>query len=283
MSRYRRIKPSSHAAPMTHTSLEPAVIEGENKDDRHFVTALARGLEVLSAFRRGETFLANQEIAERCKLPRSTVSRLTYTLTKLGYLHFVEETGRYRLGTQLIALGSTALGGLTVREIARPGLRELAEFSGATVGLGVRDGLSMRYVECLRGPSTIMVNIDIGTRISMTRTAMGRACIAVLTEPERAALFDRLRDRDPLAWPKLRASLEKAVEEHATSGCCSSFGDWQENVNSIAIGFRPGGGLDAMAINCGAPTVVTDATFLLDEVRPRMTEIVRQLEGVMGA
>ena len=268
---------------MTDSLPEPAETEVENKDDRHFVTALARGLEVLSAFRRGETFLANQEIAERCKLPRSTVSRLTYTLTKLGYLHFVEETGRYRLGTQLIALGSTALGGLTVREIARPGLRELAEFSGATVGLGVRDALSMRFVECLHGPSTIIANIDVGTRISMTRTAMGRAYIAVLTEPERAALFDRLRDRDPLAWPKLRASLEKAVEEHATSGFCSSFGEWQENVNSIAIGFRPGGGLDAMAINCGAPSIVTDAAFLLDEVRPRMTEIVRQIGGVMGA
>ncbi len=267
---------------MTKPLSEPTEIEGETKDDRHFVTALARGLEVLSAFRRGETFLANQEIAERCNLPRSTVSRLTYTLTKLGYLHLVEETGLYRLGTQLIALGSTALGGLTVREIARPGLSELAEFSGATVGLGVRDTLSMRYVECVRGPSTIMVNIDIGTRISMTRTAMGRAYIAVLTEPERLALFDRLRDRDPLAWPKLRASLEKAVEEHATTGCCTSFGDWQENVNSIAIGFRPGGGLDPMAINCGAPSVVTDATFLLEAVRPKMIEMVRQLEGVMG-
>ncbi len=268
---------------MTNPFPEPAEIEGENKEDRHFVTALARGLEVLSAFRRGETFLANQEIAERCKLPRSTVSRLTYTLTKLGYLQYAEETGRYRLGAQLIALGSTALGGLTVREIARPGLRELAEFSGATVGLGVRDALSMRYVECVRGPATIMVNIDVGTRISMTRTAMGRAYVAALTETERAALFVRLRERDPAAWPALRTSLEKAVEEHATFGCCRSFGDWQENVNSIAIGFRPGGGLDAMAVNCGAPTVVTDATFLLDEVRPRMIEMVRQLEGVMGA
>ncbi len=238
---------------------------------------------MLAAFNRGETFLANHEIAERCKLPRSTVSRLTYTLTKLGYLHFVEETGKYRLGTQLIALSSSALSGLSVREIARPALRELADFSGATVGLGVRDALSMRYVECLRGPSSIMVNIDVGTRISMTRSAMGRAYVAVLTDAERTVLFDRLRDRDPLAWPKLRASLEKAVEEHATLGCCTSFGEWQDNVNSVAIGFRPGGGMDAMAINCGAPTVVTDATFLLDEIRPRLIEHVLRLEGVMGA
>src|SRR5687768_18493710 len=67
------------------------------KQDRHFVTALSRGLDVLSCFRSGSRMLGNQEISERCKLPKSTVSRLTYTLTKLGYLHYVKESGKYRL------------------------------------------------------------------------------------------------------------------------------------------------------------------------------------------
>lgn len=258
-------------------------LEAEGKEDRHFVTALARGLDVLSAFRRGETFLANHEIAERCKLPRSTVSRLTYTLTKLGYLHFVEEVGKYRIGTQLVALGSIALGGLSVRQIARPSMRELAHFSDATVGLAVRDRLSMRYVECLRGPAAIALNIDVGTRMSMVRSSIGRAFISVLPEHERAILFDELRTLDALAWPKLKASLDKAMEDHATLGCCCSFGDWQPNVSAIAVGFRPGGGLQPMAINCGAPTVITSPEFLLNEVRPRLVELVRRLDGVMGA
>ena len=69
------------------------------KQDRHFVTALSRGLDVLSCFRSGSRLLGNQDISERCSLPKSTVSRLTYTLTKLGYLHYVRESGKYRLGT----------------------------------------------------------------------------------------------------------------------------------------------------------------------------------------
>lgn len=56
------------------------------KEDRHFVTALARGLEVLSAFRSRDRLLGNQELARRCGLPKSTISRLTYTLTREGYL-----------------------------------------------------------------------------------------------------------------------------------------------------------------------------------------------------
>jgi len=68
------------------------------KEDRHFVTALARGLRLLQVFRSGEERLSNQELAERCSLPKSTVTRLTYTLTLLGFLHHHQDTGRYRLG-----------------------------------------------------------------------------------------------------------------------------------------------------------------------------------------
>src|SRR5256885_13076191 len=49
--------------------------------DRKFVTALARGLEVLRVFTPTEGLLGNGEIAERTGLPKPTVSRLTYTLT----------------------------------------------------------------------------------------------------------------------------------------------------------------------------------------------------------
>ena len=62
------------------------------KTDRHFVTALARGLEVLACFRHGDRMLGNQELSKRCGLAKSTVSRLTHTLTRLGYLIYVEES-----------------------------------------------------------------------------------------------------------------------------------------------------------------------------------------------
>ena len=89
-------------------------------DDRRYVTALARGLEVLSCFRSGEKLLGNQDIAMRCGLPKSTVSRLTATLTALGYLLHVPQEGKYRLGTATLALGSAMLSGLDVRQLARP-------------------------------------------------------------------------------------------------------------------------------------------------------------------
>src|ERR1044071_7867275 len=67
------------------------------KEDRHFVTALARGLEVLACFRSGDTLLGNGDLAERCRLPKSTVSRLSQTLARLGYLRHGDDVAKYRL------------------------------------------------------------------------------------------------------------------------------------------------------------------------------------------
>ena len=47
--------------------LETALIRPNIKEDRHFVTALARGLELLACFRSGDKMLGNQELAERSK------------------------------------------------------------------------------------------------------------------------------------------------------------------------------------------------------------------------
>ena len=53
-------------------------------DERKFVTALARGLELLRAFGPDDALLGNRDFAARTGLPKATVSRLAYALTELG-------------------------------------------------------------------------------------------------------------------------------------------------------------------------------------------------------
>jgi hypothetical protein len=71
------------AAPLSQPT---AAFSYEHEGDRQFATTLARGLEVLRCFTPLEPLLGNKEISVRTGLPKPTVSRLTYTLTKLGYL-----------------------------------------------------------------------------------------------------------------------------------------------------------------------------------------------------
>ena len=112
--------------------------EPEEKD-RKFATTLARGLSVLRAFRASDRLLGNQDISERTKLPKSTVSRLTYTLSKLGYLNHLKDVEKYRLGPAVLALGNIAQASLSFLQTANPMMQELADTTGTMVLMYVPD------------------------------------------------------------------------------------------------------------------------------------------------
>jgi DNA-binding IclR family transcriptional regulator len=109
----------------TETCMAPGQDPAER--DSQFVTALARGLDVLRAFHPKDGALGNQQLAERTGLPKPTVSRLTYTLSRLGYLTHLPEVGKYVLGAGVLSLGFTCLGAMGIRQIARPFMQELAD------------------------------------------------------------------------------------------------------------------------------------------------------------
>jgi DNA-binding IclR family transcriptional regulator len=254
--------------------LEPS----RNPEERYFITALARGLDVLSCFRSADKGLTNQQIAERCGLPKSTVTRFTYTLTRLGYL-VQDDSGRYGLGTATLGLGSAMLSRLDIRQLARPMMQELADFSGTTVSIAVRDRLSMIYVEVCRSAAALSLSLQVGARMPLAASAIGRAYLVRASEQERKDILGRCLELDEVAYQNLRQGLEKALGDQEQYGCTTSFGDWQKDVNGIAVGFLPIGGNQLMSINCGGPSSSVSSQFLLDEVRPRLIEIARRLES----
>jgi len=93
---------------------------------------------------------------------------------------------------------------------------------------------------------------------------------------------------DPNAKPRpaprdaREARLAKALRDIRELGVCCSFGDWQKDVNAIALPVRPGGGLPPMAINCGAPAYMVSKEFLLERVRPRLIALANELETSLG-
>ena len=251
-------------------------------DDRHFVAALARGLEVLACFRSGEGTLSNQEIAQRCNLPKSTVSRLTATLTRLGYLTIEEASGKYQLGVATLALGVGMLAKLDIRQIARPLMQEVADFAQASVSLAVRDRLSMLYIENCRSRAALTLSLDVGSRIPIASSALGRAYLAEAGNSERGEVIERISELDPQTGDAIIRGLEQALLDYERHGCACSFGDWNPNVNAIAIGLKLGGRFPLMAINCGGPAFQLSPEFLLGEVRPRLQDVVHRLTESVG-
>jgi DNA-binding IclR family transcriptional regulator len=98
--------------------------------DRQFVTALARGVEVLRCFSLEQPELGSTEIAEITGLPQSTVWRLCHTLQRLGLLVPGRDPQRLRPGYGLLSLGYATLAKSGVAEVAEPAMRDIAQRFG---------------------------------------------------------------------------------------------------------------------------------------------------------
>jgi DNA-binding IclR family transcriptional regulator len=251
----------------------------EEAKDRQFVTALARGLEVLRAFTPHTPLLGNRELAASTGLPKPTISRLTHTLTRLGYLKYSERSGKYQLGTGVLSLGYAALSSMDARQMARPLMQEMAHQVDAMVSLGTRDRLSMVYVEHCRSPSAVTVRLDVGARIPLATTAMGRALLAALPELEQRVMMERIARQEPDQWPSIRAGIEQALEEYRTHGFTLSVGEWTSDVNAVGVALIPPDGSQILAFNCGGPSCELSRERLMNDLGPRLVDLVRGVEA----
>ncbi|MBP0444176.1 IclR family transcriptional regulator [Roseomonas sp. SSH11] len=251
----------------------------EAGEDRQFVTAIARGFEILHAFEAEDPILGNQELAERTGLPRATVSRLTYTLTRLGYLTYLPRFGKYQLGLGVVPLGQLALANMGIRRLAAPLMRHLAGETNASVSLGRRDGLSMLYVEHVSPRTAVAVQLEIGSRVPIGLTAMGRAYYAASPEAERRSLDDALAARYPQDWPRIQQSLAEGCAMRAAHGFTLSAGDWTPTVHAAGAAVTLPGG-EVFALNCGAPAFMLEHERLVAEVGPRLAAVARRIESL---
>src|SRR3954468_2276792 len=102
------------------------------------VQTLDRAITVLDAVAtRGPAALA--ELVDRTGLARPTAHRLAVALERHALLARSGD-GRFRLGSRLVAWGAAAARELALAEAARPVLSRLADETGESAQLYVRDG-----------------------------------------------------------------------------------------------------------------------------------------------
>jgi DNA-binding IclR family transcriptional regulator len=161
-------------------------------------------------------------------------------------------------------------------------MQELADYANASVSLGSRDRLNVIYVEHCRARSAIMLRLDIGSRIPLATTAMGRALIAALPDNERDWLLGHIERQDRDTWPKLRTGITRAIKDLASHGFTTSFGDWQRDVSAVGVPLIPTDGSGVFAFNCGAPANQLSREKLETELGPRLVNMVRNVEIALG-
>jgi DNA-binding IclR family transcriptional regulator len=273
----------TRTAAFQSSAEEEGLGEGMPAKDRQFVTALARGLDILRAFHAGEGMLGNQEIAHRTGLPKPTVARLTHTLTELGYLNYIRRFRKYELGASVLALGYAAISSMDVRRASRGPLEQLAHAVNASTALGGRDRHSMIYLEACRGPSVVAITHDVGTRVPMASTAMGRAYLFSLPEADRNKQIDAIRRRWRDDWTKVKTGMERSFKELADKGFCVTWGEWLPELCGVGAPLRNTDGTAAYAINASAPIYQISRDRLEADWGPRLVKIARDVRTAMAA
>lgn len=274
-------RPSRKDKPVLPDYSEGIQIKTED-DDPRFNNAVARGMAVLRAFQFDQKLLGNVELAEATRLPKPTVSRLTYTLTQLGYLRYREEFGKYELAAGVVSLAYPYLVNMPVPTIARPLMEDLAEKTRTNIGLGVHEGLSILYLEYALGEANPNRRQRVGFRVPLIRTAMGRACIAAMPPQERQRLYEELRQHYRKEWAQVQAELDDAVEQVDSRGYCIAAGTFQRTTNSVAVPFLHTDGRTLMAFNSqGSASVQTQA--VLDRNGRKLVEMAGEVRRRLAA
>jgi DNA-binding IclR family transcriptional regulator len=255
-------------------------MSSEHAVDRRFAQTLARGLEVLRAFQATDGPLGNQELSARTGIPKSTISRLTFTLSQLGYLEHLVAMEKYRLGASLIALGNVASATLPFMDRAADLMQALADEVGALVAMSVRNGHSMLMTHCWRPRDSSSIWLRVGTVLPLETTAPGLAYLAALDASRLRPLMAGLSSSGGVPVARLSADVDQATSELATRGFVPSFGRWNPAIYAVATPFRSQAAAEPVVFLCGTSANAIDPTDVVTRLGPRLAQVVRQLAPV---
>lgn len=243
--------------------------------DRKFATTLARGLSVLHAFRASDDGLTNAEIAERTGLPKPTLSRLTYTLTELGYLSHSGRNDRFRLGPAVLSLGAVAQVSISFVEMASEAMQKLANDSGTLSLIAVRDGARMMLARTWRPRDTASIWLEPGHRLDAFGTSSGLAALSVLSDET----FNTL---DPTA--DQRALRDDGHAQLVSRGFIINRADTAHTrrIHAVSVPYFAGEYGAPVAFTCGALPDMLSVERMENEVGPALRDLVRDLETRTG-
>jgi len=245
--------------------------------DPAFSPTVAHGLAILEAFQAGTPLLSNRDLAQHTGLSKATVSRLTYTLMRKDLLQYDRQLRRYRLGSRVLSLSYPLLADMPLRQLARPHMRKLASEVDGSVSLGLYDQGHMTYVETARGHDLIAFRPDIGARLPVLASAMGRAWLARAPAAQRDAVLRQIAAQDPEQIQRHGAAFARAAVDLNTYGYCVSEGEWQVDVHAVAVPLDIPMDGETLVFNCGIRVNRLSGTNVRQCLAPRLLAMVKAI------
>jgi IclR family pca regulon transcriptional regulator len=238
--------------------------EGTGPD---FIEALARGLEVIAAFRRGRPVMSLADVATATGLARPTARRILLTLVELGYAR--PAAGGFALTPRVLELGMAYVHSMGLWDIARPHMERLVARTHESSSIAQLDGSDVVYVARVSVPKIVTLAVDIGTRFPALPTSLGKVLLAalpvddverVLAEPSRSGVTPR--------WQPSRDERDTELQQVRARGWALTDEKLAPGIRSVAAPLRDGSGRVIAALNVNAHAAETSVEKLVEEHLP---------------
>jgi IclR family pca regulon transcriptional regulator len=249
---------------------------------KNFLSTLANGLAVISAFTDGPGEMTVSEVARRIDLSRASARRILLTLQELGY---VSANGRmFALKPAVLNLGYAYLSGLNWLGYAQNELGVLAPRLGNPCSAAILDGTDAVYV--------VRINPEPWNRVTMS-ISVGQRFPAYVTAFGRVLLFDRSdRELDQflVESPVQRLTPETLVDPekikkriHADSEQGYSFvmNELVVGVCSLAVPLRDATGEIFASVGVGWLTATASPQKTRDVALPALFEAAQAIRQAL--
>lgn len=247
------------------------------KGDPNFMASLARGLEVLQAFKPHYSQMSVSEISQLTGIPRAAVRRCLYTLNALGFVHCPD--GRhYRLLPRVLTLGHAYLSSSELAKAAQNSLDYLSKLLNESCSVATLDGDHILYIARASVKRIMTIDLGRGSRLPAYATSMGMVLLSALDEQQLADYLSRvtlsaLTDFTVTSAEVLRAELEQVRRQ----GYAINDQQLEIGLRSIAVPMYSRKGGVVAAMNVGANAAQVSAAELRERVLPQLQRAAMEL------
>ena len=241
-------------APPSESAIHVSAGTAEDSDPQ-LAHTLMRGLRVLQCFNAAQPRLGNRDLAELTGLPKPTISRLTHTLSKLGYLRRAAGSLRFEVGPAALCLGYPVLAELSFRRMVMPHLQKLAQEVDGIAVIAVRDRLRMVTLESADQRDLFGRRPNIGSTRDLIGSTLGLCWLVHATSTEREDLMRQVAAQASSVIDRVRSDLEVGRRQLGRHGYVSLRNVLAPNTSTLATPLfrRPGSDLFVLGCSVEAP------------------------------
>ena len=215
--------------------------------------AVRRAIAVLKAFSDDAPEMGVTEVSRKVNLHKSTVYRLLSAFEGEGLIAKSLETGKYRLGPELIVLGEQVLRHTDVHRVALPLLKELCERTGETVDLEVLSGSNVVTIEEIAGKHVVAAAGAIGMPWAAHATSTGKVLLANLSSEKQRQILARTLKKFTARTVTDPKVLSRDLLKVREQGYAISFGELEEHLIAIGMPIRSRNGDAVAAVSVSGP------------------------------